>query len=69
MNNKPTDLVEASCKNCLLSVFIGGHFLCTKYGMTVDPLKDFCKHIERRFINVNPNKTVVHTSEVVVKRV
>lgn len=62
-----TRFKEVSCKNCLLSVFIGGHFLCTKYGISVEPY-EACSHLERRFSDVTPDKTVLHNSEVVVKK-
>ena len=57
-----------TCRNCLRSVFIEGRWLCVKYGCTVHPDKDTCTSPERRFDNVNTNKTIVHTSEVVVKK-
>lgn len=62
-----TRFKEVSCKNCLLSVFIGGHFLCTKYGISVEPY-EACGYLERRFKNEVPDKTVIHTSEVVIKK-
>ena len=65
---KTTPFKEFSCKNCELSVFIGGHYICTKYGMSVHPVDDVCTNIERRFTYETQDKTIVHTSEVVVKK-
>lgn len=65
---KTTPFKEFSCKNCNLSVLLGGHYLCTKYGMSVNPVDDVCANIERRFTYGAPDKTIVHNSEVVVKK-
>ena len=53
---------EFSCKNCELSVFINGRYICTKYGMSVHPVDDVCANIERRFTNEIPDTNIVHNS-------
>lgn len=65
---KTTPFKEYCCKNCELSVHIGGHYICTKYGMSVNPEEDVCANIERRFTYADQNKTIVHNSEVDVKK-
>ena len=65
---KTTTFKEFCCKNCNLSVLLGGHYLCTKYGMSVEPLEDVCANIERRFISAAPDKTIVHDTKVVVEK-
>lgn len=65
---KTTPFKEFCCKNCNLSVLMGGHYLCTKYCMSVSATDYVCPNIERRFTYADSDKTIIHNTEVVVKK-